>query len=133
MSEETQEPQPVPVLAQVTNIWALVPTKAMGGVSFMWRRGNLHSIATTAYNPGWSMPCYAVPMVQWAMLRMLSDRFHVPSSVYIQGEGETVLYATWPVHSGLMYETEEDSKLGGLVCVPHNEFKVVERPKPKET
>lgn len=115
------------VLARQQPIWALHDTAIAGGVHLMWLRGKLHSVAVAAFNPGWEDPTYAVPMLHWAMLRMIGDRFHIPSSAYIAGEGESVFCANWPVQSAVGYSCVEDSKLGGLIAIPRTEFKLVER------
>ncbi len=115
------------VLKLQEGIWGLTNTKLVSGIHCMYRRAELHSFAVVAYNPGWKDPSYAIPMVQFAMMRMFGDRFHKPTSAYIEGEGGVVHCANWPVQSGMLYTVAEDEKLGGLVCVPHAEFKLVEK------
>jgi hypothetical protein len=114
-------------LALQQPIWGLHDTALVPGVHLMWRRGELHSVAAVAFNPGWEDPAYAVPMLQWSFMRMTSDRFNIPSSAYIEGDPGSVYCANWPVQSGLGYRCEEDSKLGGLVVIPRTEFKLVEK------
>lgn len=105
----------------VGKIWPIKFTGA-GNIRFAWRHDKLHSLA-----------CYGqldrhrvtVDVLSWWQVRSASVEFMAPSSVYAL-DGEDVLFASWPVHSGLKYPLIADA-LGALVAIPKSEFKKVER------
>ena len=119
------------VLQAVAKIWPVKTEVCSGlGVYTMWARDNLHSVATVA---GQANGFVRVPVIQWATLRMLGDRLHVPTVIFFGHHDGTIEYATWPVHSGLKYQTILDTAYpGGVVSIPRSEFKIVER-KRRET
>lgn len=117
-------------LTPLVEIWSVQISVMERNVAALWRRHKegfrLHHFATVAANDP-AAQHVTVPLIDWVLLRSLSNLTPAPHAVYTVGKDGQLQYIHFPVNSGQGFAPLIDSVYGAVVGIPKSAFSRVEK------